>query len=204
MLFLQSFFFVFLEWALAIPVILHTLNGGRLLLYEIFCQRNNDTLIRWMLSLSVIYVLLIGMFMVMGNQTVSPVLYWLCMLVISLALSYLIGSRIWHTGNSVGWKLQRITGGFLLIMIPAHLLFMHLQPSIGHEAVIVIVRMQHIFIKIIDLLLLFAGLYHAGYGVLAIVNDYLAVRTFQYTCTVLAVIVMGLLAWAGVKLTLFI
>lgn len=204
MIFFQSFFFVFLEWALAIPVVFHAFNGGRLLLYEVFHQRNDAVLIRWMLSLSFVYIVFMGLFMVMGNQSASPVLFWLCMLTTGMALSGLVASKIWPTGNSVAWKLQRISGGFLLVMIPAHFLFMHLQPAVGHNADVVIARMQHLFIKIIDLLLLFGGLYHGGYGLLSIVNDYIPVRTLRYACTVLIVIIMGTFVWTGMKLTLLI
>jgi succinate dehydrogenase / fumarate reductase cytochrome b subunit len=53
---LFSFFpFSFLEWLLAAPVIFHALNGGRLILYEIFGIRNDESMIRWVLGLSAIY-----------------------------------------------------------------------------------------------------------------------------------------------------
>ncbi len=47
MRFFSLFIFVFLEWALAIPVIIHAFNGGRLILYEIFGNRKDDALMRW-------------------------------------------------------------------------------------------------------------------------------------------------------------
>ena len=47
--------FSFLEWLLAVPVIFHAFNGGRLILYEIFGVRNDESMIRWVLGLSVIY-----------------------------------------------------------------------------------------------------------------------------------------------------
>ena len=37
-----SFAFSFLEWLLAVPVIFHALNGGRLIMYEIFGSRNDE------------------------------------------------------------------------------------------------------------------------------------------------------------------
>jgi succinate dehydrogenase/fumarate reductase cytochrome b subunit len=51
-----SFFFYLLEWLLAIPVVIHALNGGRLILYEIFGARNEAVLLRWMSGLCLIYV----------------------------------------------------------------------------------------------------------------------------------------------------
>ncbi|MFC1816931.1 hypothetical protein ACFL0M_13585 [Thermodesulfobacteriota bacterium] len=204
MSFYPSFLFVFLEWALAVPVIFHALNGGRLILYEVFQNRADDAMIRWVLSLAATYILLVGLMMIRSNQIVSPVFFWICMLIISICLCSLVALKIRHSGNSLGWKLQRITAGFLVIMVPAHLLFMHLQPSIGHDAVIVIARMQNIFIKIVDLALVIGGLYHGGYGLLSIAKDYLSTRTLQYGCTTLIFLISAAFAWAGIKLTLFI
>lgn len=45
--------FVLLEWLLAVPVIFHALNGGRLMLYEIFGNRKDALVLRWALGLSV-------------------------------------------------------------------------------------------------------------------------------------------------------
>jgi len=200
----QGAFFVFLEWALAVPVIFHALNGGRLILYEVFYSREDAAVTRAVLIFSVLYAGLLGVMMAMGDQSVSPFLFWLCLLVMSVSLSSLVALKTWTCKNSVGWKLQRITGSFLLPMIPAHLLFMHLQPAIGHDAGIIIARMQPVFIKIVDLALLGAGLYHGGYGLLSIFKDYLAARWLHYSGTLLIIVIMGFFFLAGVKLTLFI
>ena len=82
----RLFIFVWLEWALAVPVIFHALNGGRLILYESFGNRNELSSIRWLLSLSVVYVLLVGFLMALGSQTVSPVFFWLCMLIAGVSI----------------------------------------------------------------------------------------------------------------------
>jgi len=200
----QGVFFVFMGWSLAVPVIFHALNGGRLILYEVFYSRADDAITRGILISSVLYVGLLGLMMIMGDQTVSPFLFWLCLLVMSLSLSYLTGLKTWPGKNSSGWKLQRITGSFLLPMIPAHLLFMHLQPAIGHDAGIIIARMQHAFIKVVDLAILGSGLYHGGYGLLSIVKDYLTAGFLHGCCAILIIVVMGFFFLAGVKLTLFI
>ena len=47
----RSFPFNLLAWLLAFPVIFHALNGGRLILYESFGNRNDDLMIRWVLAL---------------------------------------------------------------------------------------------------------------------------------------------------------
>jgi succinate dehydrogenase / fumarate reductase cytochrome b subunit len=125
--------FSFLEWLLAVPIIFHALNGGRLILYEIFGSRNDESMIRWVLGLSATYFLLLGLLMVMGNQTVSPIFFWLIIFIIGTLPSYLVASKIRNMAGSITWKLQRISGAYLIVMIPAHLLFMHLQPAVGHE-----------------------------------------------------------------------
>lgn len=56
--------------ALAIVLIFHSLNGGRLILYEVFGVRNDDSMIRWVWGLSLLYVLFLGLLMVIGNQEV--------------------------------------------------------------------------------------------------------------------------------------
>jgi len=202
---LFSFFpFSFLEWLLAVPVIFHALNGGRLILYEIFGIRNDESMIRWVLGLSATYFLLLGLLMVMGNQTVSPIFFWLIIFIVGILPGYLVTSKIWNIAGSFAWKLQRITGAYLFVMIPAHLLFMHLQPAVGHEAGIVIARMQNGFIKFIDLTLVIGVLYHAGYGLTAIIRDYLRSRLLQTGLACLIFLMMVVFAWISIRLTLTI
>jgi succinate dehydrogenase / fumarate reductase cytochrome b subunit len=196
--------FSFLEWLLALPVIFHALNGGRLILYEIFGIRNDESMIRWVLGLSATYFLLLGLLMVMGNQTVSPIFFWLIIFIVGILPGYLVTSKIWNIAGSFAWKLQRITGAYLFVMIPAHLLFMHLQPAVGHEAGIVIARMQNGFIKFIDLTLVIGVLYHAGYGLTAIIRDYLRFRLLQTGLVFLVFLIMAVLGWISIRLTLTI
>lgn len=198
----RFFLFTFLEWAIAIPVIFHALNGGRLILYEGFEIRNDKSMISYTLSLSFLYVALLGALMLMGTQSVSPVFYWLTMLIVSLTLTYGVISKLWKTRHSLSWKLQRITGAFLLVMVPAHLLFMHLNPSIGKEANIVIMRMQNWFIKIVDLGLIIVAFYHAGYGLISVARDYVSFRTFKLALTAMVIIVLAIVALAGIKMTI--
>ena len=196
--------FSFLEWLLAGPIIFHALNGGRLILYEIFGRRNDESMIRWVLGLSATYFLLLGLLMVMGNQTVSPIFFWLIIFMIGFLPSYVVASRIRNMAGAITWKLQRISGAYLIVMIPAHLLFMHLQPAVGHEAAVVIARMQNVFIKFIDLTLVVAGLYHAGYGLTAIIRDYLKSGLLQTGLTGLVVLIMAVFGWISIRLTLMI
>jgi succinate dehydrogenase hydrophobic anchor subunit len=196
--------FPILEWLLAVPVIFHALNGGRLILYEIFGIRKDESMIRWVLGLSATYFSLLGLLMIMGNQSVSPVFFWLSIFIVGILTGYPVVSKIWYIAGSFAWKLQRITGAYLFVMIPAHLLFMHLQPAIGHEAGIVIARMQNGFIKFIDLTLVVGVLYHAGYGLTAIIRDYLSSRLLQTSLAYLIFLVMAVFAWISIRLTLTI
>ena len=72
----DNFIFTFFEWALAVPVIFHALNGTRLILYEAFRIRKDAIMIRWVFVLSTVYVLTLAVFMLMGNQEVSPGFFW--------------------------------------------------------------------------------------------------------------------------------
>jgi succinate dehydrogenase hydrophobic anchor subunit len=89
-------------------------------------------------------------------------------------------------------------------MIPAHLLFMHLHPAAGHEAGVVIARMQDLFIKLIDITLVTAVLYHAGYGLISIGNDFISSQIIQRFLLFIVIFVMVVFGWIGVKLILFI
>ena len=194
------FLFSFLEWLLAIPVILHALNGGRLISYEILGARSDRLMLTWVFSLAVIYVLLQAVLMTLGTQSVTPIFFWLTVSIFSLCLVVLVATKIWHVNGAVTWKLQRISGVYLFIMIPAHLLFMHLHPAMGHEAGFVIARMQNIFIKLVDITLVIAVLFHAGYGLISISKDYITSRTLQKLVSFFIIFLMALFGWIGVKL----
>ena len=197
----QFFLFAFLEWLLALPVIFHALNGGRIILYEQFASRRDDAILRWVMAFSLIYFLFLGLMLLLGDQTVSPAFFWLSMLIMAAGSGLWTYGRIWRPGPSVGWRLQRISGAYMMVMVPAHLLFMHLNPSLAHDAGVVTARMQHGYMKVVDLTLLGCALYHGGYGLLNVVKDYL---TSWPVHLALAVTVAGLsaaLAWAGLRLT---
>jgi succinate dehydrogenase hydrophobic anchor subunit len=140
----------------------------------------------------------------MGNQTVSSIFFWLIIFIVGILPGYVVASKIWNVAASITWKLQRISGAYLIVMIPAHLLFMHLQPTVGHEAGIVIARMQNGFIKFIDLTLVIGVLYHAGYGLTAIIRDYLRSRLLQTSLAYLIFLIMAVFAWISIRLTLTI
>jgi succinate dehydrogenase hydrophobic anchor subunit len=200
MMIFSSPFFLFLAWLMAIPVIFHALNGGRLILYESFGNRKDNAVIKWLISLAAVYVLFLAFLMIAGNQNVSDLFFWLAMLVAALSMVYLVAKKIRHAAISWAWKLQRISGVFLLIMIPAHMIFMHLNPAAGHDAGVVIARMQSGFIKIVDAVLILTVLFHGGYGLLSVAKDYLNSRLLQRICAVVICGVLAVFGWLGVRL----
>ena len=195
---------VFFEWLLAIPVIFHAANGGRLMLFEIYGYRDDTAMIRWLFVVSGAYVCLLDVFMLLGNQSASPIFFWLTAFIIAVICGYAFLARIWRLGHSRFWKFQRASGVFLLVMIPAHFLFMHLNPAVGKDSAVIIARIQNGFIKIVDVTLLLAVLYHGGYGLFSVGKDYIASRRLQILMTGLVGIVIILSAWIGLKLIITI
>lgn len=193
----------FFHWILAIPIIFHAFNGGRLILYEIYGIRGEEGMFRWMTGLCIIYLAILGLIMLMGNQSVSPFIFWLVMVAVASILSCGVGARIWRDGHSIFWRLQRITVAFLLVMIPTYVLFMHLTLVPSQETGMVITGMQKYFIQAVYLLLLAATLYHAGYGIWSLVSDYLFSRILRTGVGVLVTLVMLVFAWIGVTMIRF-
>jgi succinate dehydrogenase hydrophobic anchor subunit len=191
---------VFFEWLLAIPVIFHAVNGGRLMLFEFYGYRDDSAMIRWLFAVSAAYLCLLAVFMLLGNQSVSPIFFWLTVFVIAVICGYAVAARMWRLGHSLFWKFQRVSGVFLLLMIPAHFLFMHLNPAMGKDSAVIIARMQNVFVKIIDVTLVLAALYHGGYGLFSVGRDYIASRPLQILMTVLIAVVMVWFAWIGLKI----
>jgi succinate dehydrogenase hydrophobic membrane anchor protein len=191
---------VFIEWALALPVVFHAFNGGRLILYESFRCRCDQVLINWVAGLTLLYAGLLAVLMLMGNQTVSAVFFWLVAVSVALTAAYGLYVRIGHTPHAWSWKLQRLTGAFLLVMIPAHFLFMHLGPQIGKDAGLVALRMQNPWIKLVDAALVLSALYHGGYGLNSILNDYVGSPELRWVGSGAIIFVMTIAAVAGLKL----
>ena len=195
---------VFFEWLLAIPVIFHAVNGGRLMLFEFYGYRDDTAMIRWLFVVSAAYVCLLAVFMLLGNQSVSPIFFWLTVFIIAVICGYAFSARIWRLGHSQFWKFQRVSGVFLLVMIPAHFLFMHLNPAVGKDSAMIIARIQNFFIKIVDLAMVLAVLYHGGYGLFSVGKDYIVSQRLQILMTVLVAVVMVLSAWIGLKVIITI
>ena len=192
----------FLEWVLVIPIIFHVFNGGRLILYESFGKRTDETMTRWVSILSAVYLVLLGLFILMGDQMVSSILFWLIVFVASLIAAYWVGAKTWGIGHALVWKLQRITGAFLIVMVPAYILFIHLEPLgvQGENRLGLIV--QQLFMRITYTGLLLGALYHGGYGIWSVASDYVSSQSLRTGIAVLVAFGTLIFAWVGIRLTL--
>lgn len=199
---IASSIFLFLAWASSLAVSFHALNGGRLILYELFGRRNDADMIRWTFGLSAAYAAMVGLMMVMKNQHVSALFFWLMAFFSGAIAAYIVASRIWKKRHSVLWKLQRISGAFLYITVPAYLLFSYLNPGEADAAQGAIVPMQNVFTCLATLTLATLALYHAGYGLFSIAADYTSSRTVRTGMTVLIIVVVAVLAVLAFRLIL--
>ncbi len=197
-----SLAFSLLRWILAIPIIFHAFNGGRLILYEIYMNRDEGIMLRWMAGLSILYLGILGLLMLMHNQTVSPFVYWLAMTVGGLVLAYGLGAKIWKLGHSFFWTSQRLIAVFLIVMIPGYLLFMPLNPAAGLVPGPVIKGIQRYFVQTVYLGLLVVTLYHGGYGIWSLVSDYLSSRFLRTGLALMVMLLMLILCLLGVRAVL--
>ncbi len=192
--------FTFLEWALVTPLAFHSLNGGRLILYELFHVRRDEILIRWMVALGLIYVLVVGSFFVQEGAQAPPGIFWSVAVAISLLAFLVVFNKIWKTGNSMLWKLQRFTGALMIPMLLGHMLFMHMNYLAGHDSKTILLRMQSPYIKGMDLAFIIVLLFHAGYGVFSVFADYLRPGLLLNTLTCLVMVAMSISAYFGIRL----
>jgi succinate dehydrogenase hydrophobic anchor subunit len=86
--------------------------------------------------------------------------------------------------------LQRLSGLFLLIMVPAHLVFMHLNPAVARDASTVLARIQNPLIKLIDIALAVGVFYHGACGLISIAGDYVANRWLRVGISLLVAMLM--------------
>jgi succinate dehydrogenase hydrophobic anchor subunit len=184
-----SLFGLFLAWASSLIVGFHALNGGRLLLYELFGRRGDAGMIRWVFGLTAAYVSIVGLVMIMRNQQVSTFFFWLLAFFFGAVAACVVESRIWEKGHSLLWKLQRISAAFLFITVPAYLLFISLTPAeaVGPQGTIAL--MQGLFVRLVALVLASGALYHAGYGLYSIAADYVSSRASRAGMTALVIII---------------
>ena len=204
MKFVDNFIFSFFEWALSVPVIFHALNGARLILYEVFRIRNDPIMIRWVFLLSAIYVLTLSLFMLMGNQEVSPGFFWLIVAIGGAISSTIVYKRLWHTQNGILWKLQRVSGALLLPLVSGHMFFMHLNNRVGHDVDTILERISAPGMKALDVAFVGLVFFHAGFGLYTIIGDYVEDSRIRKGLTVLISFILGVFAYAGAKIVLSI
>jgi succinate dehydrogenase hydrophobic anchor subunit len=159
-------------------------------------------MIRWTFGLSVTYAAMVGLLMIMKNQSVSALFFWLMTFFSGAMAAYVVASRLWKKRHSVLWKFQRISGGFLFVTVPAYLLFSYLNPGEGDGTEGVLLRMQNVFTCLVTLTLAASALYHAGYGLFSIAADYISSRIARIGMTALIVIVIAVLAVFAFRLIL--
>lgn len=202
MKFLDHFIFSFLEWCVAIPVAFHSLNGSRLILYELFHVREEELMIRWMVLVGVVYIAIVGFFFIEEAEQISAMLFWSITLAISLVTFFIVFFKLWKTRNALLWKLQRITGAFMLPILVGHMFFMHMNYLTGHDSNTILLRMQSPFIKGLDFLFILFLLFHAGYGLFSIIADYIKPGALLKSLTALIIIAMAVTAFFGMRLVL--
>jgi succinate dehydrogenase cytochrome b556 subunit len=184
---------VFLTWASSLVVSFHALNGGRLILYELFGKRSDEAMIRWTFGLSFTYAAILGLLMIMKNQSVSAFFFWLMTFCTGAVTAYAVKCRIARVRHSLLWKFQRISGAFLFATIPAYLFFLYLNPVLADGAGTGFTLLQSGFLRIVSLFLAISTLYHAGYGLFSIAADYVSSRTVRAGITVLVIVLIAVL-----------
>jgi len=187
-----------LKWLVAIPLVFHTFNGGRVILYELFEKRNDESMTNRAFAFSGLYLLTLAVIMLVGNQGVTPFSYWLVATIAAVFVGYEIAMKISRIGHSFFWKWQRISGGFLLVMLPAYLLFISLNPT-PIKGGIISGGIQKFVVAISYLGLLVATLYHGAYGIWSVLSDYLTSASMRKGLAVLLTLVSALFAWIGAK-----
>ena len=200
MRFLNNLVFTFLEWCVAVPVIFHSLNGGRLVLYEIFRMREEELAIRSMVAVGFIYIAIVGFLFIGEGHQISATLLWEVTLAISIVALLVVLFKIWLTRNSLFWKLQRVTGAFMFPMLIGHMLFMHMNYLTGHDSKTIFLRLESPFMRGMDFVFVIFLLFHAGYGLFSIIADYIKPGPLLKSITLLIIIVMAISAFFGIKL----
>jgi succinate dehydrogenase hydrophobic membrane anchor protein len=170
------------------------------MLYEFFRVRNDAVLIRWIFVLSGLYILMLGLFMVTGDQHVSAGAFWLTMTIAGIVMSVIVFNKLRPTKNRMLWKLQRITGSFLLPMVTGHMMFMHLNYKAGHDVDMILTRMSNMGMKTLDFMFVLTVFFHAGFGLTTIIGDYVEDPRLRTALTMLNVFMMMVFALAGIKL----
>lgn len=188
----------FLVWLLAFPLIFHALNGGRLLLYESFGKRNDEAMVRWVFTLSAMYLGVLGLVMT-SNQTASPIFFWVCLSLVGIVLAYAVGTRVLKTDHTLFWKLQRISGAYMVSTVPAYVMSRYLRAPGSHGWDVGMAGLQSLVGKVLFLFVLLCVVYHGGYGLFSVIRDFGASRVVKGVVTVLIIWMAIMIGALGVK-----
>jgi succinate dehydrogenase hydrophobic membrane anchor protein len=77
-----------------------------------------------------------------------------------------------HKGGMLAWLFQRITAILLIVCLATHLIFTHILGIGDINYNTIGERVQHGLYTTVDIILLFAGVYHALNGVRMVLMDY--------------------------------
>jgi succinate dehydrogenase hydrophobic membrane anchor protein len=142
----------------------------------------------------------VGFFFIQEGPQISATLFWSITSAISICSFLIVLFKIWATKNSVLWKLQRITGAFILPMLIGHMLFMHMNYLAGHDSKTILERMQSSFIRGLDFVFIVFLLFHAGYGLFSVIADYIKPGPLLKSLTICIIIVMAVSAFFGIRI----
>jgi succinate dehydrogenase hydrophobic membrane anchor protein len=131
--------------------------------------------------------------MLLGDQGVSPLLFWLPMFLTGIILAYVVAARMWKRRHSIFWVVQRITGAYLAVLIPAYFIYRQLIPLVENAG------FQGFFVQGIFATMLLAVLYHGGYGVWSVASDYLSSRGHRTGLAFLITVVMLIFFITGMR-----
>jgi succinate dehydrogenase hydrophobic membrane anchor protein len=190
---------MFLVWLFAVLCLFHGLNGGRLILYESFGNRNDESLMHWAFGLSLLYLTVLAMITLSRGQTVTPTFFWVVAVLAGLVLGYGVAVQVWSTAHSIFWRLQRISGAFLLPVLPAYLVFMQFSVPFGGHEDILRVALQSVFIKLVFLLTMVAAIYHGAYGLFSVVSDYVHSKIVKSASGILIMVLALIFSGIGFR-----
>lgn len=103
-----------------------------------------------------------------------------------------------QSGGSTAWIMQRISGLLLIIALGIHYLFLHFFNHGNVTAQEVIGRLSTPLWKTIDLTFLAAVLYHAAWGVVMNIHDYVHRPGWRTTFVTLTWTVAAILMITGI------
>ncbi len=189
--------FLILAWASSLILGFHALNGGRLILYELFGRRNDTEMLRWATVLTAAFSAITGLMMIMKNQHVSAFFFWLMALLFGAIATSAVARRMKKKPHALLWRLQRMSAAFLFTTVPAFLLFLCLRPNHAKTAHAAIAWIENGFARMAILIVTIGTLYHVGYGLFSIAHDYFSSKPARTgMATMISVVIVLLFAFA--------